>query len=291
MMKSQIQGKSRTKGKFIFNTILVILAVVWVVPFFWLIRSALMDLGQIFSYPPVIVPNPIRWSNFKEAMTVLPFGRYIINTLTIVVLSVSGIIVSCSLSAYGLTRIQWKYRDVVFTILMSTIILPYFTTLIPNFILWKSLGLTDSYLPMTVPAWFSIGTASIYGGGMFNIFLLRQFFRTIPKEIDEAANVDGAGHMKVLLTILLPLSKPALICIGLFTFLNTWNDLINPLIYLNNEKKYTIQLGLRTFIGMYTAQWNLMMAAAVIVIIPVLIVFFIGQKYFVEGIVTTGIKG
>lgn len=266
-------------------------ALVWLLPFYWMIRSALMSMSQIFVYPPVFIPDPVRWENFPEALTRLPFLTYFRNTVFIVTLCVAGILISCSLSAYGLSRIQWKGRDLVFSILMTSIMLPYFATIIPSFVMWTKLGLTNTFIPLILPSWFGVGTVSVFGGGMFNIFLLRQFFRTIPRELDEAARIDGAGHLTIFLKIILPLSKPALICVGLFTFLNTWNDFINPLIYLSDQRKYTIQIGLRTFIGVFSSQWHLLMAAAVVVIIPVLIVFLAGQKYFVEGIATTGLKG
>ena len=169
--------------------------------------------------------------------------------------------------------------------------LPHFATLIPNFIIWKHLNLVDTFVPLILPSWFGVSTASVFGGGMFNIFMLKQFFRTLPKELDEAAFIDGAGHFRIFLTVVVPLSKPALICTGLFTFLNTWNDFVGPLIFLNSETNYTLQLGLRSFIGMYTSQWHLMMAAATVVLAPVIVLFFIGQRYFVEGIATTGLKG
>ena len=283
--------RAKNGKKLVRNVIAFLLALIWLVPFYWMVRSALMDMTQIFKYPPVLFPNPIHWENFSVALTALPFFAYIRNTFVIVFFCVAGIVVSCSLSAYGLARVQWKGRDTVFYILMTSIMLPYFAVLIPNFIMWSSLNLNNTFYPLIIPSWFGVGTSSVFGGGMFNIFLLRQFFRSIPRELDEAAFVDGAGHWIIFSKIILPLSMPSLICVGLFTFLNTWNDLINPLIYLSKEKFYTIQLGLRTYIGMYNAQWHLLMAAAVFVILPVMIVFLFGQKYFVEGIVTTGLKG
>ncbi|NHN32172.1 carbohydrate ABC transporter permease [Paenibacillus agricola] len=278
-------------SRVIIYLLLYVGAAVCLVPFYWLIRSSLMDMNQIFQYPLVWIPSPFRFENYAEALTVLPFGRYFLNTGIIVVSCVAGILISCSLSAYGLSRINWPGRELVFAIIMTSLMLPYFATLIPNFIMWKNLNLVNTYVPLILPSWFGVGTMSIIGGGMFNIFLLRQFFRSLPKELDEAAFMDGAGHFKIYATIIVPLSKPALISTGLFTFLNTWNDFVGPLIYLNGEEKYTLQLGLRTFIGNYAAQWHLLMAAATVVLVPVIILFFIGQRYFVEGIATSGIKG
>jgi multiple sugar transport system permease protein len=288
MSNMNVKGKI---GPYVYSILIFALAVAWLLPFYWMIRSAFMGTEQIFAWPPVAFPNPIRWENFKNALTVLPFGSYFKNTFMIVAVCVAGILFSCSVSAYGFSRIQWKYRDRIFYILMSSIMLPYFATLIPNFIIWTKLHLTNTFVPLMLPSWFGMGTASIFGGGMFNIFLLRQFFRTIPLELDEAAFVDGAGHFTIFLRITVPLSKPALISVGLFTFLNTWNDFINPLIFLSSESKYTIQLGLRTFIGMYSSQWNLLMVASITAVIPVLLVFIFGQRYYVEEIATTGLKG
>ena len=286
-----MRQKKKQRKRWIRTFLCFGLAVVWLLPFYWMLRSSLMGMSQIFEYPPVIFPDPVQWENFPEALTRLPFLTYFKNTLIIVVLCVGGILISCSVSAYGLSRVQWKGRDKVFYLLMTSIMLPYFATIIPSFVMWTKMGLTNTFVPLVLPSWFGVGTVSVFGGGMFNIFLLRQFFRTIPKELDEAARIDGAGHFTIFTQIILPLSKPALICVGLFTFLNTWNDFINPLIYLSDQEKYTIQIGLRTFIGVFSSQWHLLMAAAVFAIIPVLIVFLIGQKYFVEGIATTGLKG
>lgn len=286
-----LKGKARKGKSWAWTIFAFLVAALWLLPFYWMVRSSLMEMKQIFQYPPVFFPNPIKWSNYAEAMTRLPFLTFFKNTAFIVIVNIAGIMISCSLSAYGLSRVQWRGREVVFYILMTSIMLPYFATLIPNFIMWTGFGLTNTFVPLTLPSWFGVGTVSIFGGGMFNIFLLRQFFRTIPRELDEAAFVDGAGHFTIFTRVILPLSKPSLICVGLFTFLNTWNDFINPLIYLSTEKKYTIQLGLRTFIGVYSSQWQLLMAAAVVAILPVLVVFLLGQRYFVEGIATTGLKG
>lgn len=251
-------------------------------PLIWLIRSSLMDMGQIFELPPVWIPNPVRFSNFAEALTILPFAKYFVNTSIIVVFTLLGVLITCSISAYSFARIKWRGRDAVFALLLSSMMLPYAVTLIPTFVGWSKLELTNSFLPLIVPAWF--------GGGAFNIFLLRQFYLSIPRDLDEAAYVDGANHWTIFSSIIVPLTKPALIVVGLFTFLASWNDFLGPLVYLNSESKYTLALGLQQFKGMYAAEWHLMMAAATVVLLPAIIVFFIGQRYFVEGITLTGIK-
>ncbi|MEK5164162.1 carbohydrate ABC transporter permease [Paenibacillus sp. FSL R5-0527] len=251
-------------------------------PLVWLVRSSLMNMGQIFELPPVWIPNPVQFSNYGEALTILPFGRYFVNTAIIVVFSVLGVIVTSSISAYSFARMTWKGRNLVFSLLLSSMMLPYAVTLIPTFIGWSKVGLTNSFIPLIAPAWF--------GGGAFNIFLLRQFYLSIPRDLDEAAYVDGAGHLRIFRSIILPLTKPALIVVGLFSFLAAWNDFLGPLVYLNDETKYTLALGLQQFKGMYSAEWHLMMAAATVVLLPAIIVFFIGQRYFIEGITLTGIK-
>ncbi|MNW28818.1 L-arabinose transport system permease protein AraQ [compost metagenome] len=275
----------RTKVWFERGLIYLVLAaggIFSLLPLVWLIRSSLMDMGQIFELPPIWVPDPFQFSNYREALTILPFGRYFVNTLIIVVFSVLGVIVTSSISAYSFARMNWRGRNLVFGLLLSSMMLPYAVTLIPTFIGWSKVGLTNSFIPLIAPAWF--------GGGAFNIFLLRQFYLSIPRELDEAAYVDGAGHWRIFWSIILPLTKPALIVVGLFSFLASWNDFLGPLVYLNDETQYTLALGLQQFKGMYSAEWHLMMAAATVVLLPAIIVFFIGQRYFIEGITLTGIK-
>lgn len=251
-------------------------------PLIWLIRSSLMDMGQIFELPPIWIPDPFRFGNFSEALTILPFGRYFINTTVIVIFTMLGVLVTCSISAYSFARMSWRGRDLVFGLLLSSMMLPYAVTLIPTFIGWSKLGLTNSFIPLIASAWF--------GGGAFNIFLLRQFYLSIPRDLDEAAYVDGASHWRIFISIIIPLTRPALVVVGLFTFLASWNDFLGPLVYLNSESKYTLALGLQQFKGMYAAEWHLMMAAATVVLAPAIVVFFIGQRYFIEGITLTGIK-
>jgi multiple sugar transport system permease protein len=258
-------------------------SVAMLLPLVWLVRSSFMSIGQIFIFPPEWIPDPWQWQNYPEAFTTIPFLTYLMNTLIIVVLVVTGTIITSTLAAYGFARLRWPGRDLVFALLMTTLMVPYAVTLIPTFLLWSKLGLINTFAPLTVPAWF--------GGHIFYIFLLRQFFRAIPRDLDEAAKLDGANPLQALAHIIVPLSYPALITVAIFSALTTWNDFLNPLIYLNDDRKFTLALGLAQFKGLYTSQWHLLMAASTMVIAPVLILFFVAQRYFVQGITVTGIKG
>lgn len=276
------------KKKNIFVTVLIHIvllfgAILFLIPFYWILRSSTMDIMQIFSIPPKWIPEPIIWTNFAEALTILPFDLYFKNTFIVVILGMVGTVFTAALSAYSFARLSWPGKNLWFALIMSTMMLPYAAKLIPTFLGWKMVGAIDTYIPLVLPAWF--------GGTAFDMFLLRQFFLTIPKELDEAAKIDGAGHVKIFFQIVLPLSKPALVSVALFAFMGFWNDFQGPLVYLNDQDKYTVALGLSQFSGMLTSEWQLMMAASAVVILPVLIVFLLGQKYFVEGIATTGLKG
>lgn len=272
----------KTISKIITYSLLILGSAFYILPFVWVLRSSLMRMDQIFTIPPILFPNPLKFGNYVEALTTVPFGRYYINTLTIVFFTVSGTVITSSLAAYGFSRIKWPHRDRIFAVLLTAMMLPFAVTLIPTFIGWKVLGGIDTYLPLTIPSWF--------GGGAYFIFLLRQFFKTIPKEYDEAAFVDGAGHGYIFLKIILPMVKSGLIVVGLFSFLGCWNDFLGPLVYINSETKYTVALGLQQFIGTYNAQWHLLMAASTVAILPAILVFFIGQRYLIEGINLVGIK-
>ncbi|MBO7748518.1 carbohydrate ABC transporter permease [Paenibacillus sp. MWE-103] len=262
---------------------LLVVSVLFIVPFVWLLRSSVMDLSQIFVMPPQWIPKPFHLENFKEALTVVPFGTFFVNTLVIVAGVLLGTVVSSTVAAFGFSRIRWKGRDAVFAVLMSAMMLPGAVTLIPSFIGWKEIGFYDTFYPLIVPAYF--------GGGIFNIFLLRQFYLTIPQDFDEAAFVDGARYFQIYWRILLPLSRSAVIVVALFTFLGSWNDFMGPLIYLKSDSRFTLALGLQMFQGSYTAQWDLLMAASAAVVLPCVVVFLVGQRYFLEGITLTGLKG
>ncbi|MBW7454015.1 carbohydrate ABC transporter permease [Paenibacillus sepulcri] len=263
--------------------VLVIGSLICLFPFYWLLRSSLMDLSQIFVVPPKWIPSPFNFDNFRQPFEVLSFERYFLNTFIVVGGVLAGVLLSSTISAYSFARMKWTGRDKMFALLLSSMMLPFAVTLIPSFIGWQALGLVNSYAPLIVPAFF--------GGGAFNIFLLRQFYMSIPKELDEAVFVDGGSHFTIFSRIILPLSRSAVLVIGLFSFLGTWNDFLGPLVYLNDEVKFTLALGLQQFRGMYNAEWGVLMAASLLVLLPALIVFAIGQRYFMEGIALTGIKG
>jgi multiple sugar transport system permease protein len=256
---------------------------VMLLPFLWLVSTSFKEQAQIFRYPPEWIPNPLRWQNYPESLTALPFAQYTLNTLIITFFTMAGVLLTSSLAAYGFARLRFPGRDAIFMVLLSALMLPYAVIMIPQYIMFKYLGWIDSYLPLIVPQWF--------GGGIFNVFLLRQFFRTIPADLTDAARIDGAGELRIYAQVVLPLAGPALAVVAIFTFINTWNDFLAPLIYLSSQDKYTIALGLATFKGLYATQWNYLMAASTVMVVPIIVLFFLTQRYFVQGIVMTGSKG
>lgn len=252
-------------------------------PFYWMLRSSFMDIGQIFVMPPMLFPDPVVTTNYGEALEVMPYLKYLVNTLIVVVSNVGGSILSASICAFSFSRLRWPGRDKVFLIILTSLMMPGIVTMIPTFVMWSKLGMTNSLIPLCVPIWF--------GGSVYNVFLFRQFFMGIPRELDEAAYVDGASFLRVYWQIVMPLSRSAMVVVGIFAFLNSWNDFMGPLIYLNEEAKYTLSLGLQLFQGSYGAQWQLLMAASLLVLLPAMAVFFLGQRHILDGIATTGIKG
>lgn len=259
-------------------------AILFLIPFLWSLSTALKPLDQAFLFPPKWIPNPVMWENFVKGWNAAPFGRFFLNTTIITVLAVLGTILSSSIVAYGFARLESFDKNVLFILLLSTMMLPGQVTMIPVYILFKNLGWLNTFLPLIVPSWF--------GGGAFNIFLFRQFFLTIPKEFDDAAKVDGAGYFTIFWKIILPLSKPVLITITIFSIIYHWNDFLNPLIYLDKIEKFTIAIGLRYFQDHYQATYiNLMMAVSLIALLPILILFLIAQRFFIKGIVLSGLKG
>ncbi len=272
--------KSWQKG--LVYLLLIVGAVMFMIPFLWMLSSSFKELPQIFVYPPQWIPNPLRPQNYIEALAKMNFLVALKNTLTITVLCLIGQVGSASLVAYGFSRLRFPGRDFLFMLVLSTMMVPAQVTMIPQFILFRELGWVDTFKPLIVPAFF--------GGGAYFIFLLRQFFLTIPKELEDAARIDGCSTSRIYRQIMLPLAKPALITVSIFSFMHHWNDFMGPLIYLNSEHKRTLAIALQSFQGQFTSEWNLLMAASVVVLIPVLILFFTLQRYFVEGIVLTGLK-
>lgn len=253
-------------------------------PFFWLISSSLKAPHQIYVFPPQWVPDPLHWSNYVEVFQVVPIFRYLTNTLIITIFATTGVVLSSSLAAYSFARLRFRGRDLVFGAVLATLMLPFAATMIPVYLLFTNLGWVGTFLPLIVPAWF---------GGPITIFLLRQFFRTIPMELEDAARIDGAGRPRIFLTIILPLARPALTVVTVLALLFNWNDFLAPLIYLQRRDLYTLALGLnalRFFEGGldYT---HYVMVMATMMVVPVIIMYFLAQRAFVEGIVLTGIKG
>lgn len=251
------------------------------VPFLWMVSSALKSANEIVTWPPTIIPEKWMWSNFVEATQYIPFFKYFGNTLYLVVAKVIGSVLSCSLAAYGFSRISWPGREAVFVLVLSTMMLPYQVTMIPLYVTFDRLGWIGSYWPLIVPSWF---------GSAFFIFMLRQFFRTLPLELNEAARVDGCSEFRIYWQIILPLARPALATLVLYVFMNTWSDFFGPLLYLTKQERWTLSLGLLQFRSQHDTVWELLMAASTLVTLPSIIIYFFGQKTFIQGIATTGFK-
>ncbi|MCC9077055.1 carbohydrate ABC transporter permease [Litorilinea aerophila] len=267
------------------HLILIPMAVLFLLPLAWMLSTSLKDASGVFAFPPQWIPDLIRWENYGLAMSVLPFGRFFMNTSIITFTAMFGQLLSCSLVAFAFARLRWSGRHVLFIIVLSTMMLPNQVTLIPTFLLFRQLGWLDTFLPMIVPAFF--------GGGPFLIFLMRQFFMTLPTELDDAARIDGCNTFGIYWRIILPLAKPVMIAAAIFSFESHWNDFFRPLIYLQSREKFTLSLGLHAFNSDYGrgTDWHLLMAASLVVMLPVILVFFIAQRYFIQGVVFSGVKG
>lgn len=259
-------------------------AALTLIPFYLMLALSLKTDAEV-AQSPWALPHVPQWANYVRAWTIegtdVTFAAFFRNTLVIAVLSTAGTVLSSSLVAFGFSRLRFPGRDRLFTLLIATMMLPGIITLLPSYIGFRYLHWIDTLYPLIVPAFF---------GGAFNVFLLRQFFMTLPRELDEAARLDGATYFQIYWQVLMPLCRPALVTVGLFAFIYAWKDLMGPLIYLNSTGNQTLELGLRTFQTIRGTDWNLLMAGSVIVLIPLLILFFLGQRYFIRGIVMTGLK-
>jgi len=269
-------------AKMIALLILIGGSLIVLVPLLWTVSTSLKTPGEVFG--DNFFPEVWKWSNYSDAVNAIPFFTFLKNTLIVLVPVLIGTVFSSALCAYGFARFKFKGKRWLFLVLLATMMLPGQVTMIPMFIMFKEVGWVDTFWPLIVPSFF--------GGGAFNIFLIRQFMRGIPRDLDEAAFMDGANRWQIFSKIMLPLSKPPLVAVGIFTFMGVWNDFQGPLIYLNSTEKYTLALGLSMFKGLYNIEWNMLMAATILIMLPVLIVFFVAQKYFIEGIsISSAMKG
>ncbi len=262
--------------------VLTLCGIIIMIPLYWTISTAVKELDQALAFPPIWIPNPIVLHNFGDAIKSMDFFRQLTNTSIITGIGILGQLLSSSLAAYGFARFRFPGRNILFIIALSTMMLPFHILIIPRFIMFKSLGWLDSFLPLIVPGLFA---EALY------LFLMRQFLMSIPVEMDEAARIDGCSYLQTFFRIIMPLAKPALGIIAVFTFLSRWKDFMGPLIYISSQKNYTLALGLNALRHDYFVEWNLLMAATTIVMLPPVIIFFIAQRYFIQGVVVTGIKG
>jgi multiple sugar transport system permease protein len=264
------------------HAVLIGLSILFAVPFLWLVSTSLKPPQQIFVLPPEWIPNPFMWSNYPQALTYIPFFHYMGNTFYIALFNVAALTLSSSFVAYGFSRIRWPGRGPVFSLVIATLMIPYAVTLIPTFLIFRRLDWVGTYNPLMIPALF---------GDPFSIFLLRQFFLTIPQELSEAARIDGASEYGIYARIILPLARPALATVALFTFMFNWNDLLGPLIYLSDRNTYTLALGMNGFFSRAGTEWALLMAASTVMILPIIVLFFFAQRTFIQGVALSGIKG
>ncbi|PLV60426.1 carbohydrate ABC transporter permease [Thermotoga sp. KOL6] len=264
------------------RALLILIVFIYLLPFIWTLGTSLKPDRELLEYPPRFFPENPDWSNYAKALKKFPFLMYLKNSVIITVGNVIGVLISAPLVAYGFSKINWKGREIFFGIMMSTIMLPGAVTMIPVFLIFRKLGWIDTFLPLVVPAFL--------GGGAMNVFLIRQFFNTIPNELLEAARIDGAGDLKIFFRIMLPMSKPVLALISVFTFVGSWNNYMGPLIYLMSEEKYPLALGMPTFMSRYGTYWNQAAAASILTLIPTIVFFLFAQKYLIEGIKLSGFK-
>lgn len=279
----QDQRDLQRRGDLISIVVLLFLSILVLLPIWWMFRSSLMTNAELYAYPPPFVPTTWRFSNYGETLVNFPFWLYFRNTMTIIIPSMIGGTVTATLAGYAFARLRFPGKNVLFMLCVGSMLLPTMVTLIPLYIGWsQGFHLTDSYWPLILPYFC--------GGGAFNIFLIRQFIKSIPRELDEAATIDGAGPFRILFSIIMPVIKSAMIVVALLLFIGMWNDLLQQMIYINSSDKFTIALGLSQFKGSLQSDWSKIMCATCMSFVPGVIFYLIGQKYFVEGIVMTGMK-
>lgn len=261
---------------------LVIFAMAFLLPFFFLLTGSFKTSSELFAVPFHWLPKHFTLENYEQVFTKIPFFRYLRNTMIIVVLNIAGALISNSLIAYGFSRLRWPGRDKVFMIVIATMILPYQVTLIPLYLMYTKIGWVGTFLPLTLPGFF---------GNAFFIFLMRQFLVGIPKEITESARIDGANEFVIFLKLIMPISKPALATVAIMSFMNSWKDFLGPLVFLGSDRLYTLSLAASMLRSNLNPNWELLLALGVVMVLPVMILFFVLQKYFIQGITMSGIKG
>ena len=262
--------------------LVIVVGIFYIIPLLWMLRTSVMSNAAIGQFPPQIIPKTVLFSNYPNALQTFPFGRYLLNTLNIIVLNIAGVLTTATLTAYTLARMEFRGRSFIFAVIIACMLMPGAVTLIPMFIGWSRIGFYNTYVPLWFPAFL--------GGGSFNIFLIRQFVFTIPRDLDEAALIDGAGRITILIRVIIPLIKPVLIAVSLFTFIGCWNDVMGPVVYLSTPIKYTVSVALNFFRNSRASNYGAIMAVSTLSMIPAVIMYLIGQKYFVEGIVLSGLK-
>lgn len=264
------------------HAVLVTLGILFVSPFLWMISTSLKPDRDLFTFPPKLIPDPVIWSNYPDATSYIPYFRYLGNSFYVTGFNVVATVLSCSLIAYGFARISWPGRDILFVVVLATLMIPNEVVQIPQYVLFRHLDWVNTFNPLILPA---------LTGSPVYVFLLRQYYLTLPDELTAAAKIDGANEFQIYWRVILPLAKPALTAVAILTFVAQWNSFLGPLIYLNDERLYTLALGLNGFFNAHGAEWSLLMAAAVIMILPVLVLFFAFQRNFIEGIQLTGRSG
>lgn len=270
---------NRQTKKILSYVLMTVIGIILIIPLLWMVFTSLKPMEEIVRYPPTFFPEKIVWENYLDTIAAFPFWRYARNTLFITVLVVIGNVLSNSFIAYGFAKLDFPGKKLMFALVLSTMMIPGFVTMIPQYVLFSKIGWVGIYLPLIVPSFF---------GNAFNIFLMRQFYLSINNELIEAAEIDGANHLYIWSHLMLPLTKPALITIAINSFNAAWNDFLGPLLYIQDQEKYTLQIGLQVFQNQATTQWNYLMAGATLVLIPTILLFFFAQRYFIEGMDLTG---
>ncbi len=275
------KAKTAVKNTLIYLT-LTTFALFFVIPFLWILSTSLKGNEQIFVIPPQWIPSVFMWDNYAKVFERIPFLLYVKNSVFISLIVITGTVLSSSIVAYSFACLNWPGRNALFVVVLASMMLPMQVTMIPVFVIFKEIGWLNSFKPLTLPAFL--------GGGAFNIFLLRQFFLSIPRDLLDSARIDGCSEFRIYWNIVLPNAKPALATVSILTFMFTWNDFLGPLIYLSDQAKGTIALGLGMFVGQYVTEWSLLMAASMLMMLPMLIIFFVFQKYFIQGFIMSGLK-